>query len=250
MCITAVINAQNIDSQIFISADSSSPAKEIAGEKVPWHLSDTAEGNGFSAVDNYVSGLKKKYKNIPELSKDITRPFYTDGEKVRAIFIWMTQNIVYNEKEKNNPNSSIESGSSYSPAGKWADVYFNYASKVLRSRMGICDGYSALFYELCNYSGIQCEIVKGLAVNDTDKIKKYKNKNKIPLNHAWNKVSINGQWEYIDVTWASSGKYNGRRIEPKGYNPNYYLISENKLYADHVINQKETKKRNEQIGEE
>lgn len=93
-------------------------------------------------------------------------------------------------------------------------------------------------------------MVTGFADTDIEKIDKYKKQKYVPTNHAWNRVLLNGEWLYIDVTWASSGRYdeNRKRTEPITYTPYYYLVKESNLYPDHVVNEKRSKRRNDIVG--
>ncbi len=50
----------------------------------------------------------------------------------------------------------------------------------------VCEGYSEAFAWLLRQAGIPCIIVSGTAGGE---------------NHAWNAVSIGGQWYYADATW-------------------------------------------------
>ena len=249
------VSAQNIDSLFYSGQDTTGWSKEIAAEEAAWTWTDTLRDGNYEVIDNYVMGMTKKYKNIPDLAKDINLAFNTDEEKIRAIFIWMASHIAYDYIECADKNRSIGGCVSYSKgtpkliiADKWEKIYFKYATRVLRNKRGICEGYATLFYELCRYTNINCEMVTGFADLDIDKINKYKNQRYIPTNHAWNKVLLNGEWLFIDVTWASSGKYDGKRTEPTTYTPYYYLVKESNLYPDHVVNTNQTKRRNEIVG--
>ena len=93
-------------------------------------------------------------------------------------------------------------------------------------------------------------MITGFADKDEAKIEKYRKLKYVSTNHAWNKVLLNGEWLYIDVTWASSGKYDLKRKRTKGktYSPFYYLVKENNLYPDHIVNEKQSKRRNDIIG--
>jgi transglutaminase/protease-like cytokinesis protein 3 len=182
------VTAQNTDSLVYFDQDTTGLAKSIANDEAAWTKPETFAEADHSRVDNYVLQIKGRYKNIPSLAKDITQPFTTDEDKVRAIFRWMTNNIAYDCKEYHNKNRSIGGGISYNKkttkqekAGKWEDVYFRYATRVLRSKKGICEGYATLFYELCIYSGVQCEVITGKADGGHKEKPKFSG-------HAWNKV--------------------------------------------------------------
>lgn len=49
----------------------------------------------FTAVDKHALNLPSKYKTIQSLATDLFQPFSTQQEKVRAIFMWITNNISY-----------------------------------------------------------------------------------------------------------------------------------------------------------
>jgi Transglutaminase-like superfamily len=246
----------NIDSLVYADTDTTGLAKSIAADEAAWSWTDTLFDGNYKAVDSYVLGITKKYKNIPDLAKDINLNFSSDADKIRAIFIWMVANIAYDYVELAKKDRKIK-GLSYAKgtpkviiAQKWENVYFDYATKVLRNKRGICEGYATLFYELCTYTNINCKMITGFADEDEAKIEKYRKLKYVSTNHAWNKVLLNGEWLYIDVTWASSGKYDLKRKTTKGktYSPFYYLVKENNLYPDHIVNEKQSKRRNDIIG--
>jgi transglutaminase/protease-like cytokinesis protein 3 len=251
----SLAEAQNIDSLFYNEQDTTGLAAEIRAEELAWRWTDTLSGKDYSNVDEHVSGLKNKYKSIPVLAKDLTEPFSNDEDKIRAIFTWMVSNIVYDYLELKRNKKSKGRTLSYSSktpkqeiAKRWEKIYYDYATQVLKKKRGICEGYATLFYELCKASNINCEMVNGYAGNDLEKVKKYKRAKSCPTVHAWNKVMLNGEWLYIDVTWASTGKFDGKRTEPESYNPYYYLTTEDKLYDTHIENKKRTVRRNELVG--
>lgn len=246
--------AQNIDSLFYAGQDTTGLAQEIAAEEAAWTWTDTLIEGNYDKVDNDVHSMKKKYRNIPDLANDINLKFSTDEEKIRAIFIWMTLHISFDYVEFESRKWKIGCAS-YRPgtpkniiANKWEKIYFRYATGVLRKKRGICEGYATLFYELCRYTNINCQMVMGFADDNIEKINKYKNGRYVPTNHAWNDVQLNGEWLFIDVTWASTGIYNGKWEAPKGYSPYYYLVKESNLYPDHVVNFYQTVRRNEIVG--
>lgn len=46
----------------------------------------------------------------------------------------------------------------------------------------VCNGYTRIFQALCARRGLECEIVYS-------------------VDHAWNRVLLDGQWRYVDITW-------------------------------------------------
>lgn len=218
-------------------------------------LNDSIAQAHYAVVDAYVLHLKKRYRNIPSLAKDLTATFTSPEDKVRAIFRWMTNNISYDCADYHNKNKTLGGGVSYSSTtsksqitAQWANMYYRYANRVLRKRKGICEGYAILFYELCNQSGINCEIIHGFADQNSKRIGKYKTFHRKFTNHAWDSVELNGNWYDLDATWASGSCDEEVRHFYKGFNAAYYLTSAKKSFADHIQSIKETEKLNRDIG--
>ena len=59
------------------------------------NYTDSAAAFKFKTIDGYILKLKKKNKAVPILAKYITATCTTDEEKIRALFIWMTNNIAF-----------------------------------------------------------------------------------------------------------------------------------------------------------
>lgn len=53
----------------------------------------------------------------------------------------------------------------------------------------VCNGYTRIFQALCARRGLVCEIVYG-------------------ADHAWNRVLLDGQWRYVDITWNKNASEN------------------------------------------
>jgi transglutaminase/protease-like cytokinesis protein 3 len=205
----------------------------------------------FSEIDAYVLHLKKRYKKIPDLAKDLSAGCSSDEEKVRAIFMWLTNNIAYDVVEyhsKKGSNVKFTYKTAEELEEKRKIYYYNYATKVLRNKKGICEGYAVLFQELCRANNIPCEIAVGRASNNINKIERIRGKRNFSTNHAWNRVKIGDEWFYADATWASGYCDPGAKKFYKNFQPYYYLTPLNKLYQTHAENEKQTEKRNNVVA--
>ena len=207
--------------------------------------------NDYSKVDAYALSIKKRYKKTGELAHDLTAPYKTDEDKVRSIFIWITNNIAYDcaaFHSKKNQNIKFTYKNQADLDAKREKFYADYAARILRSRKAICEGYAVLFQELCKQSGIRCEIAVGKVSNNTSAIERVRNKKNFSTNHAWDRVLVSGTWYYIDPTWASG--YCDKNVKKfyKSFKPYYYLTPIDKLYVTHAENEKQTVKRNNAIA--
>lgn len=202
----------------------------------------------YTTVDKYALSLSSKYKTIASLAKDLFEPFSTQQEKVRAIFMWITNNISYDcvaYHSKKSTRVSFTYSTEQELAEKKEKYYFDYATRVLQSRKAVCEGYAALFNALCKQAGIRSEVVIGTASNNIEKIKRLKERKNFFTNHTWNKVLIDGTWYYADATWASGYCDVGVKHFFKEFKPYYYLTPIDQIYETHAVNAKATEQRNQ-----
>lgn len=78
--------------------------------------------------------------------------------------------------QKNDPNRH-ERGDELCDQYKIANNYH------LAWGYGVCQNYAEIFKAMCVQAGIPCQVVSGQP------------------DHAWNRVYVDGQWLYVDVTW-------------------------------------------------
>lgn len=202
----------------------------------------------YATVDKHALSLPSKYKTIAALAKDLFEPLSTQQEKVRAIFMWITNNISYDcvaYHSKKSTRVSFTYSTEQELAEKKEKYYFEYATRVLQSRKAVCEGYAALFNALCKQAGIQSEVVIGTASNNIEKIKRLKERKNFFTNHTWNKVLIDGTWYYADATWASGYCDVGVKHFFKEFKPYYYITPMDQLYETHAVNVKATEQRNQ-----
>lgn len=111
----------------------------------------------------------------------------TDLQKVRAIYDYLCENVVYDE-------SDVDDG----------DLrHSTYAALILKS--AVCQGYASAFYRLALTCGIHTRVVSGVGYTSGGS-----------ENHGWNIVELDGQYYYVDATWDAA-----RIQEDVGYI--YYL---------------------------
>jgi len=156
--------------------------------------------NQFKKVAAHSKSVNK-FQNVRDLSLKLTSKFPVEIDKVRSIFFWITEYIIYDVNEYH-----ADSAHSYYNAIKYKqedvsgnDSLYNLRvlDSVLRKQAAICDGYARLFKTLCTYSGLRSELIVGMGKTDIDDIEKYDS------NHAWNSVQIDKKWYLLDACWGS-----------------------------------------------
>jgi hypothetical protein len=123
----------------------------------------------YSEVDAYARSVRKQ-KNIADQAYVLTKKYTYDFEKVRAIYSWITHNIIYDYSFK------IYDGET-----------------TFRAGTGVCSGYSYLFKEMCRQAGIKSFRITGFTT--------YSN-----MGHAWNTVLVQGQEFLLDPTWGAGAE--------------------------------------------
>jgi transglutaminase/protease-like cytokinesis protein 3 len=212
--------------------------KNNESDKLRLYSGDNFLNTEFTKVDTYVKSITTTYKNIPDLAEKIVEPFAADADKVRAAFIWITNNIVYDvEAYHSSKNTSIRFSykTNAERIQKIEKANYDYATAVLIKKKAVCEGYAALFYELCKLAGVDCKVVQGYASMNIENINAKRNQNKLTPNHVWNIVKLGTSWYYLDATWASG--YCDKSIHHfyKKFEPYYYLVPINRLYKTHLL---------------
>jgi hypothetical protein len=136
------------------------------------------------------------------LSAMLTDSADSEKEKVSKIFHWITDNIAYRVipgvKKRGKPVSVVAEGVGDEDEVWLPSLTDRVATKVLKDRKAVCDGYARLFKSLCDYAGLESAIITGYARADQGS-----SPGRFRSNHSWNAVRIDSVWHLLDVTWAS-----------------------------------------------
>lgn len=110
---------------------------------------------------------------VDKLLDEIITDGMSDYEKVKAIYDYMTANIVYDYENLNDSSYRLK--------------FTAYAAMI--NKTSVCQGYANLFYRLALECGIDSRIITGIA-NDGG--------------HAWNIVKLGSKYYLVDATWDSA----------------------------------------------
>jgi hypothetical protein len=141
---------------------------------------------------------------IYDLADTITADCKTDREKVKAVHDWLVKNVKY---DYDNYLSGTIPYSSYRIEG------------AMLEGKAVCQGYAEAFELFMNVLGIPCELISGTGNNGSGTW----------VNHAWNKVYLDGRWYYIDTTWDDPVPDSGNSV----YWYKYYLVTDPTFGGDH-----------------
>ncbi|MCR5862762.1 hypothetical protein LRS05_11710 [Flavobacterium sp. J372] len=187
-----------------------------------------ANAGDYKNVDVKVRSYPTAFASPDKLAAHISKDFYREEDKARALFTWMAHNIKYdpspNAAGRRNRNISYSSQAERSAKIEAADN--ELAIKTLRSRKGVCNGYATLYKVTAEEMGLKSEIIYGSAKNNPAQI----GKGPSGINHAWNAVRINGVWKLLDVTWGAGGF---AASAGSGFDDSYFFTSPDLFFMNH-----------------
>ncbi|MPQ44238.1 transglutaminase-like domain-containing protein, partial [Clostridium tarantellae] len=149
------------------------PAKDKSIPTISNHKNKLAVINLYNGV-TLEEGIKSN-SSINEFAQNLVKGSSTDKEKAKKIYIWIGENIKYDDEkakliEKENKN--LKSG----------------AITAFENKEGVCFDYSCLYVAMCRAVGLKVKLVTGTAFNG---------KQWGP--HAWNEVYLSEKNEWINV---------------------------------------------------
>ncbi|SDK01119.1 transglutaminase domain-containing protein [Flavobacterium noncentrifugens] len=194
-------------------------------------FANVTQAQDYSKVDNVVSAYPKSFSSPEKLAEKINADFISETDKVRAIFTWIGSIVKYDLREFNSGGNAIAFSYSSEQEKLQKEIKFRYnlALKTLRSKKGVCQGYTALFHVLCDMCQIKCIDIPGTSKTNLAQI------GKLPKasDHVWNAVKIGESWKLIDVTWASGAvnTQSGKFISQ--FNDAYFFTNPEVMFLNH-----------------
>ncbi|OLN84886.1 cytokinesis protein 3 [Colletotrichum chlorophyti] len=108
----------------------------------------------------------------------VCRPYRSDVQRLRAIFTWVAEKIVWEE----DFDGEIDT------------------RRVIQSKRASAEEYALLVSDMCSAVGIHCEVVRGY-LKTPGEIPEH---NIMPrANHWWNAVLVDNEWRIMDCCLAS-----------------------------------------------
>lgn len=189
--------------------------------------------NAYKVADS-IARTKTYNGDLKLLVSQLTENCTTETEKARAIFVWITDNIAYDykafNKKKLPKRPKPKKGKNYSDiVAQWK---IDYTDRVLRQGKAVCEGYTMLFKRMCDYAGLQTDMVSGYVKTGPGDVGRMG-----ILDHAWNGIILNGNYYFVDVTWAAGTCSENKKGKLKDFTKKlddfYWLTPTEKFCTDH-----------------
>lgn len=169
--------------------------------------------HNYAQIDTHALNAPANLRrDLDALAAYLVQPARNQRDKARAIFRWISANIAYDD-----------------------DAYFrneytpHNTRDVLSSGKAVCDGYANLFKQLAERVGLETVMISGFTKGYS-----YHTRGRLGLvDHAWNAVKIDGQWQLLDSTWGA-GYLDGRKKRfVREFEPHYFLPDPAAFIFDH-----------------
>ncbi len=177
----------------------------------------------FKRVDSLIYTYPKSFSSPSGLAKLISKDFNTELNRVRAIYIWIANNVSYDPKESSK--FGYEFGSREEFLKKEKKHNEKLSKRVISKGQAVCEGYATLFTELSKELNIKSKVVSGSSKTKVSDIGK-----RFYADHAWNVVEIDKKLYLVDATW-SAGSYDDGFI--KELNTFYFMTPPELFIKDH-----------------
>lgn len=144
-------------------------------------------------------------EKVNEICQKVIQPGMTDYQKEKAIHDYVVDNCEYDLEGYRITNIPSESYSAYG---------------ALCLGKAVCEGYAEAMMLLLNRSGVECQIITGSSRGE---------------GHAWNLVSIEGDYYHLDATWDDPIMADGSEVRTY----HYFNLNDQEMALDHSWNQSE-----------
>jgi transglutaminase/protease-like cytokinesis protein 3 len=185
----------------------------------------------FGKADRIAKKTKtKRLYKLNELTFNLTKDLETDVEKVRAIYVWICNNIandfkLYSTNERKRKRFVKDSIKLQNWNSKFKKILFK---KLLKKKRTICTGYAYLFKEMCTIAGIESRMVNGFGRTSSVDLSTLN----MP-NHTWNVVKLNNKWYLCDPTWSTGISFPEEGRFKFDYNDGYFLADPKMFIQNH-----------------
>lgn len=191
----------------------------------------TGSAQDYEAADRKVQAYPD-FASLEEVSIRIRNDFQIDQQRVRAAFVWVTNNIAYaqNVPDDGPVTHRISYTSESERLEAIDDVVWQKINRAFAQRGGVCIDYSLILNALIESFDLPSKIITGIVKTEVKAIKE------IPYyrNHSWNAVQLNGEWKLMDATWAAGYVDPQKKQFVKNFQDHYFFTDPSDFARHHL----------------
>ena len=152
-----------------------------------------ANATSYRSVDSRAQKVPKQYEeSLPKLVQYLVKPYENNEEKkARVLMAWIVYHIDYDDYKADTITQAASRRRKRSQMAMTGDIF--------QTRVGVCQDIANLYQRMAGLAGLDSVVIGGYAGYGVSRRNMEENR------HAWNAVKINGQWEFVDPTWAMQG---------------------------------------------
>ncbi|MBL4932631.1 transglutaminase domain-containing protein [Clostridium paridis] len=143
-------------------------------------------------ADDYLVEKKQFDAKVNSIYSSIITNNMSQLQKEKAIHDYIVKNTSYDDYDFNSSHS---------------------AYGVIKYNEAVCEGYAKAMKLFMDKAGIECDIVPSHKIN-----------------HAWNRVRINGKYYQVDATWDDPVPDQGNTVHY-----NYFNLSDSQMQSTHAL---------------
>ena len=163
--------------------------------------------NRFAAVQSLT--LVIRYNEAWKLACDVDDAFtfFADETLSRQADAFYHQYVAEAASDRDaifKAKNAVVNRASYARSVRYENGYAVYPDEAhsitgfFQDGQIVCDGYAKVFQYLMHRAGVNCVVVFGSTIS-----KEYADNSS--MDHAWNKVLLDGKWLNMDLCWADTG---------------------------------------------
>ena len=145
--------------------------------------------------------MERRMNSAVDIIVQKANEYDTDKDKALFVHDYLVSNCAYDEA---GYHSGYPKSLSYTCYG------------CIVNQCAVCQGYAEAYQLILNRLGIECGLIPGTAVYESE-----------TSSHAWNYVRLDGEYYMVDVTWDDPLEYSGP------IRHDYFCLSEEKMGVDH-----------------
>jgi len=200
---------------------------------------DSLEITKFTEVDLKIRDTWIRGSDAFDIADEVTADYDTEEQKVRAIFIWITDNIEFSletvdEQKKNRSKRRVRSKDADEKAALIQELRDDDLKKCLKRRGGVVADYAYLFQQMCEAVGIEAGEIKGYVRKSERRIGQMPRR----PDHTWNWAKIDGKKYLFDASMGSGfvekNKETKQKEFVKKYNDLYFMTPPSVFILNHL----------------